>query len=282
MRIATWNVNSVKARLPLILAWLENRQPDVLLLQEIKCETAAFPTQAFAENGYHGVVVGQKAYNGVAVLARTPLILIPRATALPPAPENPAGPPDPDDLQARYAEVTVAADPAGPGIRIASLYLPNGNPVTDDDGTPSHKYRYKLAWMARLERHARTLLTCGEPVALGGDYNVIPAPADVYDPVGWQDDALFRLPSRQAYRRILHQGYTDAFRALHPDQPRAYTFWDYQAGCWPQDRGLRIDHMLLSPAAADRLHSAVIDRDPRGQEKASDHTPLVVELDSVP
>ena len=257
LKIGTWNVNSVKARLPLVTGWLETARPDVLLLQELKCETAAFPAEAFAALGYEGAVVGQKAYNGVALLVRRGLALSDVVTALPG---------DEGDLQARYVEATVA------GVRVASLYLPNGNPVA------SEKYPYKLGWMERLRAHAAGLLATGMPLVLGGDFNIIPEPEDVFAPADWTEDALFRLESRRAFRALLHLGFTDAFRALHPDAARAWTFWDYQAGCWPRDLGLRIDHFLLSPSAADRLAACTIDRGPRGLERASDHTPVVLEL----
>lgn len=254
MRIATWNVNSVKARLPVVTDWLRAASPDVALFQEIKCETHAFPAAAFEDLGYHVAAVGQKSYNGVAFLSRQPAEVV--LTRLPGEPE---------DEQARYIEADVG------GVRIASLYLPNGNPVG------SEKYPYKLRWMDRLIARARALLDAEVPFVLGGDYNIIPEPRDVYDPVGWRDDALFRLDSRAKFRALVNLGLTDAYRALH-DDARAYTFWDYQAGAWPRDLGLRIDHFLLSPQAADRLAGCIIDRGPRGAEKASDHTPLVLEL----
>lgn len=254
MRIVTWNVNSVRPRLGNITGWLADTKPDVVLFQEIKCETGLFPAAAFAELGYQAAVVGQKAYNGVALLSRHPIEdVIERL------------PGEPEDEQARYVEATVQ------GVRIASLYLPNGNPA------PGDKYDYKLRWMTRLRAHAQTLLDSEMPVVLGGDYNVIPAARDVYDPDGWIADALFRPETRAAFRAILNLGYTEAYRALHDDD-RAYSFWDYQAGCWPRDKGLRIDHFLLSPQAADRLTGCTIDRGPRGQEKASDHTPVVLDL----
>lgn len=255
MRVATWNVNSVKARLPNITDWLTANRPDVVLLQELKCETAAFPLDAFTALGYHAAVVGQKSYNGVALLSlEEPRDVLTRL------------PGEPEDEQARYVEATVA------GVRIASLYLPNGNPVDTE------KYPYKLRWMDRLKAHAVTLLASEQPVVLGGDYNVIPEARDVYDPAGWINDALFRPETRAKFREILNLGLTEAYRALHPDTARAYTFWDYQAGAWPRDMGLRIDHFLLSPQAADRLAGCVIDRGPRGREKASDHTPVVLDL----
>ncbi len=257
LKIATWNVNSVKARLPVVSRWIESARPDVLLLQELKCETAAFPTESFAALGYEGVVVGQKAYNGVALMARRGLSVTDSVTALPG---------DPEDSQARYVEATVA------GLRIVSLYLPNGNPVA------SEKYSYKLRWIERLRVHAMRLLADELPLVLGGDFNIIPEPEDVYAPSEWREDALFRPESRRAFRALLNLGLTEAFRALHPTQPRAWTFWDYQAGCWAHDLGLRIDHFLLAPRVADRLLSCSIDRGPRAQEKASDHTPVILEL----
>lgn len=255
MKIATWNVNSAKARLPNITDWLRDAAPDVVLFQEIKCETAAFPAAAFEELGYHVHAVGQKAYNGVAILSRSPVTDI--ITRLPGEVE---------DEQARYVEGTID------GMRIASLYLPNGNPVDTE------KYPYKLRWMERLRLHAADLLRSGQPVVLGGDYNVIPAAEDVYDPVGWRDDALFRQETRLKFQEILALGYTEAFRALHPGLVPAYSFWDYQAGAWPRNNGLRIDHFLLSPQAADRLVACDIDKGPRGREKASDHTPVLLTL----
>ena len=255
MRIATWNVNSVRMRLPLVLAWLEDAKPDVLLLQEIKCEAESFPRFEFDAAGYRSVVVGQKSYNGVALLSRE---------AATDVLEHLPG--DESDTQARYVEATVG------GVRVASLYLPNGNPVGTD------KYTYKLAWMARLKAHMATLLTSEKPVVLGGDYNVIPAPEDIFEPKGWEEDALYRPETRAAWREILNLGYADAFRALHPTQKNAYSFWDYQAGAWQRDNGLRIDHFLLSPEAVDRMKACVLDKTPRGWEKASDHTVVVVEI----
>ena len=255
MRIATWNVNSVKARLPNVLEWLATAKPDVVLLQEIKCETESFPALEFQSAGYEVRALGQKSYNGVAILSRHTIENI-----LEHLPGNS------DDPQARYIEADIN------GVRIASIYLPNGNPVD------SEKYPYKLAWMERLRRHAINLLALEKPVVLGGDYNIIPEAIDVYDPKAWENDALFRAESRAAYRRIVQAGYTEAFRTLHLHTAGAYSFWDYQAGAWQRDNGIRIDHFLLSPEAADRLISCEIDRIPRGKEKASDHTPVVLEL----
>lgn len=255
MRIATWNVNSIKARLPNVLAWLKESKPDVLLLQELKCETDAFPAMEFHALGYQSCALGQKTYNGVAILSRHKIENI-----LEHLPE--AG----SDTQSRYIEATIK------GFRIASIYLPNGNPV------PGEKFDYKLAWMKRMKQHAATLLTNEQPVILGGDFNVMPEAIDVYDPKGWENDALFHPQSRAAWREMTQLGYTDAFRALHPQKAHAYTFWDYQAGSWQRDAGLRIDHFLLSPEAADRMVNCFIDRTPRGKEKASDHTPVVLEV----
>lgn len=255
MRIATWNVNSIKARLPNVVEWLSAAAPDVVLLQELKCETAAVPTDAFRDLGYEVHAVGQKSYNGVAILSKRPVTdLVTRLDG------------EPEDEQARYVEGTVD------GIRIASLYLPNGNPV----GT--EKYPYKLRWMERLRARAAHLLRAEMPFVLGGDYNVIPQAADCYDPPGWSEDALFRYETRAKFREILNLGLTESFRALHPARTHAYTFWDYQAGAWPRDLGIRIDHFLLSPRAADMLMACDIDRGPRGREKASDHTPVILEL----
>lgn len=250
LRIATWNVNSVKARLPVLLGWLREAAPDILLLQEIKCETEAFPRLEIEAAGYRLAAAGQKTYNGVAVLSRHPLAVT-----------RDRLPGDESDPQARYLEVETA------GLRVASLYVPNGNPVDTD------KFAYKLAWLARLRDHAAALLAEEVPLVLGGDWNVAPADIDVHDPRAWAADALCRPESRAAWRRILHLGFTDAFRALCPDAP-GHSWWDYRAGALARDEGLRIDHLLLSPRAADRLLEAGVDRGPRGAEKASDHTPV--------
>ncbi len=254
--IATWNVNSIKARLPNVLDWLRRTRPDIVLFQEIKCETAAFPCLEFEDLGYNLAIHGQKSYNGVALLSLRPIEDVMRG--LPGAPE---------DEQARYIEATVGT------LRLASLYLPNGNPPDDIE-----KYAFKLAWMDRLRARALDLLESEQIFVLGGDYNVIPTADDVYDPDGWIGDALFKLPTRAKFRAILHLGLTDAFRALHPTEFGAYTFWDYQGRAWPADHGLRIDHFLVSPQAADLLESCEIDRAPRGEPKASDHVPVVCRL----
>ena len=250
MKIVTWNVNSIKARLPNVLDWVRTERPEVLCLQEIKCVSEDFPQDAFADLGYRAAVHGQKTYNGVALLSTLPLSDV--ISGLPG---------DPDDQQARYLEATVDGR-----VRVGCLYLPNGNPVNSD------KYPYKLRWMERLTHHARHLLTTEQPIVLAGDYNIIPHPRDVYDPNSWSDDALFRRESRLQFQRLVALGFTDAFRAVSDDV--AYSFWDYQGGAWQNGKGIRIDHMMLSPAAADLLMDAAIDPGPRGREKASDHTPV--------
>jgi len=257
MKIATWNVNSVKAHLAHVTAWLDEAKPDVVLLQEIKCVDADFPRLEFEMRGYTVATHGQKTYNGVAILSREPLTDV-----------RPGLPGDAADDHARFIEATV-----GGKVRVASIYLPNGNPA------PGLKYDYKLAWMRRLIEHGRALLDSDMPLVLGGDYNVCPTDDDVYDPKGWQDDALCRPESRARFRELVFLGYTEAFRALHPEAKHAYSFWDYQQGAWDRDAGLRIDHLLLSPVAADRLQACGIDKGPRGRrDKPSDHTPVWCEL----
>ena len=250
MKIATWNVNSIKVRMPHLLAWLEEAKPDVVCLQEIKCPTEDFPALELKGLGYHVEALGQRTYNGVALVSREPAKEVMRGL-----------PGDPADDHARYIEATIG------DIRVASIYLPNGNPVESD------KYPYKLGWMKRLAARAQALLDSEQPVVLAGDYNVCPTDDDVYDPEGWRDDALCKHETRAAFRVLPNLGYVDAFRALH-GEPRRYTFWDYQAGRWNRDEGLRIDHLLLSPQAADRLEACEIDKGPRGKDKASDHTPI--------
>ena len=259
MRIATWNVNSVNARLETVLRWFGEAKPDVACLQEIKCVDEKFPAEAFEQLGYNASVHGQKTYNGVALLSKTPLEDVTR------------GLPEGDgDNQARYIEAVVS----GPmPVRVGCIYLPNGNPVD------SEKFAYKLAWMDRLNCHAQGLLALEEPLALLGDYNVIPEPRDAEFPQNWEGDALFRLESREAFRALKYLGLTEAF--LEADgSAGAYTFWDYQAGAWQRNNGIRIDHALLSPQAADLLTRVSIHHDVRGWEKPSDHVPLVVELDA--
>lgn len=258
MRIATYNVNSIKVRLDPLIAWLSASAPDVVCLQEIKTVDDAFPRDPIEALGYHVAVHGQKTYNGVAILSKAPLEDVTAGL-----------PGDPDDTQARYLEAVIGG--AQP-VRVGALYLPNGNPM------PGDKYAYKLAWMARLEAHARTLLALEEMTVLAGDYNVIPQAEDVYDPEAWRGDALFCRDSRLAFGRLVNLGLTDAVRACTAE-PGQYTFWDYQAGAWPKNRGLRIDHLLLSPQAADRLASAGIDRAMRDGDRPSDHVPVWCEID---
>lgn len=254
MKIATWNVNSVNMRLPLLLRWLGEQQPDVVLLQELKCTDDKFPRAEIEAAGYQVEVFGQKSWNGVAILSRHAMTDVMRGL-----------PGDDADEQSRYIEATIK------GIRICGLYLPNGNPVD------SEKYPYKLRWMDRLADRARALLATETPFLMGGDYNIIPQARDCHDPAAWADDALFRLESRRKFRVLLNLGLTEAFRALN-DNDGEYTFWDYQAGAWQRNNGIRIDHFLLSPQAADRLAACTIDREPRSWEKASDHVPVTVSL----
>ena len=258
MRIATWNVNSVNARLETVVRWFEEAQPDVACLQEIKCVDEKFPAEPFERLGYNLAIHGQKTYNGVAILSKRPLEDVRR------------GLPEGDgDEHARYIEAVVS----GPEpVRVASIYLPNGNPIGTD------KFAYKLGWMGRLHRHAQALLAYEEPLALLGDYNVIPEERDAEFPKNWLGDALFQPESRAAFRALKWLGLTEAY--LQADgAPGAYTFWDYQAGAWQRNNGIRIDHALLSPQAADKLRGVSIHRDVRGWDKPSDHVPLVVELD---
>jgi len=258
MRIATWNVNSINARLETVLGWFEEASPDVACLQEIKCVDEKFPTEAFERLGYNVAVHGQKSYNGVALLSKTPLEDVSRGLGG-----------DEADDHARYIEAVIS----GPTpVRVAGIYLPNGNPVGSD------KFTYKLNWMARLNAHAKGLLALEEPLVIAGDYNVIPEAVDVHDPAVWLGDALYQPESRGAFRALKWLGLTDAYMAAD-GSPHGYTFWDYQAGAWPRDLGIRIDHLLLSPQAADRLAGVVIHRDVRGRDKPSDHVPVVAELD---
>ena len=259
MLIATWNINSIKARTDVALAWLREAKPDVLCLQEIKCESEAFPAAAFEDLGYNVIVHGQKTYNGVAILSKAKPEDVRRSL-----------PGDELDVQARYIEALIPAESGM--VRVASIYLPNGNPPDTD------KYTYKLAWMDRLIAHAARLLKLEEPLVLCGDYNVIPAPRDARHPENWVSDALFLPPSRARFRTLLHLGFTEAVRALSPEQAGLYSFWDYQAGAWQKDNGIRIDHHLLSPQAADRLTAARIDKHVRGWERPSDHVPVLIEL----
>ena len=248
--IATWNVNSIRKRLPNLLAWLNDAHPDVVLLQETKVTEDQFPGEDIERLGYHLAIAGQKAYNGVAILSKLPMEVTQRAL-----------PGDPSDTHARYLEARIGT------MRVASLYLPNGNPV----GT--EKFVYKLRWMDRLAAHAAGLLENEEALILGGDFNVCPTDDDVYDPAGFADDALCHRESRRRYRTLCRLGFTDAFWVLHP-VPGSYSYWDYQAGSWDKDHGLRIDHLLLSPEAADRLRESGIERGPRAKANPSDHTPV--------
>ena len=259
MKIASWNVNSVKVRLPHLLDYLKSAQPDLLCLQEIKCLADDFPQLELQGLGYRVEALGQRAYNGVALVSKEPARDV--VCGLPEAG---------DDDQARYIEASFTG--AGGGdVRVAALYLPNGNPIGTD------KFAYKLAWMERLHGHAQALLRREIPFVLAGDYNVCPADEDVYDPVAMRDDALLQPESRARFRALLYLGLTDAYRAFHRESHR-YTFWDYQAGRWNRDEGLRIDHLLLSPHAADRVTACEIDKSPRGKDRASDHTPIWCEL----
>jgi exodeoxyribonuclease-3 len=259
VKVATFNVNGVNGRLPVLLRWLAESRPDVACLQELKAPQENFPHAALRAAGYRAAWHGQKSWNGVAVLAR----------AGEPAEAARGLPGDPEDLQSRYIEAAVG------GVRVGCLYLPNGNPA------PGPKFDYKLAWFDRLAAHAARLVKMRTPVVLAGDYNAIPEEIDVYRPESWAGDALFLPETRAAYRRLLAQGWTDAVRHLHPGE-RVYTFWDYFRNAWGRDAGLRIDHLLLNPAAAKRLVSAGVDRHVRGWEKASDHAPAWVELRDAP
>jgi exodeoxyribonuclease-3 len=254
VKIATWNVNGIRAREKNICAWLERTAPDVLLMQEIKCEAAAFPP-CFAALGYHAAIVGQKGFNGVAILSREPVQTT--QTRLPGLPD--------DDDQARYVEVAAGE------LRIGNLYLPNGNSRGDDG------YQYKLRWMEKLADHAEALLAEDTPLVLAGDYNVCPEDVDFAQGTLSSTDALVRPETRAQYWRLIWSGLTDAIRAVKPTGP-IYTFWDYQAGCWARDRGLRIDHMLLSPTIAERMVSVTPDKSERGLDQPSDHVPVVLEL----
>jgi exodeoxyribonuclease III len=258
MKIATWNVNSVKARLDTAVAWLKEAEPDVVCLQELKCTDDTFPAEAFEALGYNCAVHGQKTYNGVAILSKRKLEDVKARL--------PGG--DGDD-HARYIEAVVSGDHGV--VRVASIYAPNGNPIGTD------KFAYKLAWLARLEKHAKDLLALEEPLALMGDINVIPTADDCWDPKAWENDALFQPESRAALRAIENLGFTDTIKACTAD-PHQYTFWDYQAGAWQKDHGIRIDHILLSPQGADRLKTCGIDKKVRGRERPSDHVPVWCEL----
>jgi exodeoxyribonuclease-3 len=255
LRLATWNLNGIRSRLPHLLQWLQREQPDIACLQELKSRHEAFPVEEIEAAGYGALWQGQVSWNGVAILARGAAPVEARRKL----------PGDPGDDHARYLEA------AAHGIIVACLYLPNGNPQ------PGPKFDYKLRWMDRLIRHAKTLAGSGHPVAMVGDYNVVPTDFDIYDPKSWRKDALLQPESRERYAELLAQGWTDALRHLHPDE-QLFTFWDYFRKHWERDAGLRIDHLLLNEVLAPRLRAAGVDRWVRGLPKASDHAPAWVEL----
>ena len=256
MKIATYNVNSVNARLPVLLRWLKETVPDIACLQELKAPQEKFPLEAINEAGYHAIWHGQKSWNGVAILSKNEM----------PVEITHTLPGDDEDLHSRYIEATVK------GIRIACLYLPNGNPA------PGPKFDYKLKWLERLTQHANKLLTSGEPVVLTGDFNVIPMGNDVYKPERWVDDALFRPETRAAFHALLSQGWTDAIRKLYPTET-IYTYFDYFRKAFERNAGLRIDHFLLSPQLAKRLKEAGVNLETRSWEKTSDHAPVWIEVE---
>jgi exodeoxyribonuclease-3 len=258
MIVATWNVNSVRQRLDSLVAWLKERQPDVVCLQEIKCTDDAFPREPLEALGYNIAVHGQKTFNGVALLSKLPFDEV-----------KPGLIGDDTDVQARFLEAVIST--TGGAVRVVSLYLPNGNPIQTE------KFEYKIKWMNRLIAFSLERLKLEEPLVLAGDYNVIPSAADARNPAAWVNDALFLPQTRERYQALTHLGLTDAIRAVS-DEPELYTFWDYQAGSWQKNNGIRIDHMLLSPQAADRLTAAGVDKHVRGWEKPSDHVPVWIDL----
>jgi len=255
MKIATFNINNVNRRLPNLLRWLRAARPDIVALQELKSTDDDFPAQAIGKAGYGAVWRGQKSWNGVAILARHADPVLIRSEL----------PGDADDREARYIEAAVS------GIVVTSIYLPNGNPQ------PGPKFDTKLAWFKRLRTHAAKFIRQDIPTVLAGDFNVAPTPLDIYPTTSWDKDALIQPKSRAAFRRLVAQGWTDAIRELHPEKPM-YTFWDYKRNRWPRDAGLRLDHLLVSPALTPRLTKAGVDRKPRGEEGASDHTPAWIVL----
>lgn len=254
MKIASWNVNSIKARLDHTKKWIDESAPDILVLQELK--SAEFPESEFDALGYRSAAVTQKTYNGVALLSKQDISVV-----------HSSLPGFEDDEQARYIEADTG------GLRVIGIYAPNGNPVDTE------KFDYKLEWLSHLKKRLQTLRDDRTPFVIGGDFNIIPEGKDCYDPKAWKDDALFRPESRQKYRAMINLGLTDAFR-VHNGKAEQYTFWDYQGGAWPADKGIRIDHFLLSPTITDKLISCTIDKTPRGWKKASDHTPVIVEIES--
>lgn len=257
MKLATFNINGINTRLAGLLTWLAEAAPDVVCLQELKATDAQFPARAVREAGYDAVWKGEHRWNGVAILSRIGEPVVTRREL----------PGDPGDVQSRYIEAAVG------GVLVGCLYLPNGNPQ------PGPKFDYRLAWMERLNAHAATLLATGAPVVLAGDFNVVPTEADIYNSRSWKKDALLQPESRAAFARLLEQGWTDAIRERFPHDPPPWTFWQYFRQAWERDAGLRIDHLLLSPAAAARLTDAGVDREVRGGEKASDHAPVWITLD---
>jgi len=254
LTIATWNINSIRTRLPLLLAWLKESNPDVVLLQETKTQDDQFPREEIEDLHYNIAISGQKSYNGVAILSKFPLEDVTR------------GIPEFEDDQARYIEAVTQ------GIRVASIYVPNGSAVGTD------KYEYKLRFLKHLYVHTQNLLTYDEAFVLGGDFNIAPTDQDVYDPDEWHEKILCSTPEREGLRSLLYLGLTDALRMLHPDQKDLYTWWDYRGGSWQNNFGLRIDHLLLSPQAADHLKEGTVDKSIRALEKSSDHAPVVCEL----
>lgn len=258
MKIATWNINGIKARIDNLVSWLEESKPDIACLQEIKSEDDPFPREPIEALGYHVETHGQKGFNGVALLSRIPFDEVNRGL-----------PGDDDDPQARFIE-GVFSTPSG-ALRVVSLYLPNGNPVDTE------KFPYKISWMERLEKWTAERLELEEPLVLAGDYNVIPQPEDARNPENWVGDALFMPESRGSFRRLANLGMTEAVRAV-TDTDLTYTFWDYQAGAWPKNNGIRIDHLLLSPEAANHLAGADIEKHVRAWEKPSDHVPVAIDL----
>jgi exodeoxyribonuclease-3 len=258
MRIATWNINGIKARIENLLQWLQTSEPDIVCLQEIKSVDEDFPRLEIEALGYNVETHGQKGFNGVAILSKLKFDEVIRRL-----------PGEPDDVQSRYIEGVFSVN--GRVIRIASIYLPNGNPLG------SEKFPYKVSWMERLIAHAAERLSLEELLVLAGDYNIIPEPEDCFSPKAWKADALFQPESRRAYRRLKALGLTEAIRST-TDAPKTYTFWDYQAGAWQKNNGIRIDHILLSPEATDLLVSAEIEKSVRSWEKPSDHVPVVVEI----
>ncbi|MEP7295530.1 MAG: exodeoxyribonuclease III [Burkholderiales bacterium] len=255
MRFATWNINNIKLRLPLLLAWLDATKPDVVALQELKSTTKDFPTRELEQAGYGALVVGQKTWNGVALLARDVEPILVRRSL----------PGDSTDRQARYVEGAIN------GVIVTSIYAPNGNPF------PGDKFAYKLAWFERLTRHAAELLASGHPVVLAGDYNVVPTPRDIYVSSSWDDNALIQPEARAGFEKLLKQGRTDSVRRQHPKEPM-YSFWDYRRNRWERDAGLRIDHLLVSKALTAKLRGAGVDRAVRAMEGASDHAPVWMDL----